>query len=285
VPPRTRKPAFNEQYLPTFEELKPQLKFDAEGSDTEWLKPEYHGLKTQDFTDLRDKDLSVYGQRLTTEVFDSALYRSGNHHPALFPRYSKNGKKVLEWVAISPEEAFHLGRHPSLLDEEAVQKALETERVLDFPPQESPTRERWKVINAYRHQHIRRKLGDVETLYDTMRLRDSNGKRVQGADRIELAKKIRLEVFHPVIDTIAIIDEWSAEEVFKTHQAMDVKLFFEGTMTERKVATWKPWLKFFETYLKYVDAFAHEQTLQAKQNPETPALQAAGRLAISMYQS
>ena len=273
-PKLPRGPGIGEQSLPTLENLEPVLNhIDTKSSDYEWLKPEHHGINTSQFADLLVSERKWLERFFTTEGLMNALFRPDFAFPSMMKFYESKDGMDQTWVMVTPEEAFHLGRDPALLGDEVVQSALQVERDLEYPFTISPALdERWRIINAYTHQHVKPKRVAVEALYDTMRLRDSNGKRVTNENRLDLAIVVRTEVLHPLVDMVADVQRWDGELRDKVHSVLDIKLFLDGNLIERK-AFWRLMLRETGAYLEAVEEVFNRQTLFTKKQPNHPALQ------------
>lgn len=292
--PRSRKPVFpklprgpgiGEQLLPTLESLEPILNHaEAKGSEYEWLKPEYHGINTSQFADLPVSERKRIERFFTTEGLMKALYSEHFAYPSMMKFYESRNGSEQTWLMVRPQEAFHLGRDPALLGDEVAQSALQEERSLEYPFETAPAQhERWRVINAYMHQRVRPKRVAVEALYDTMRLRDSNGRRVTNENRLDLAITVRTEVLHPFVDMVADVQRWDERDEGlrdKVHSVLDIKLFLDGNLIERK-GFWRLMLRETGDYLEKVEEIFNRQTLFAKKQPNHPALQGVTKAVMA----
>jgi hypothetical protein len=273
--------ATGQEALPLDELQEPEILFKpgAEGSDTEWFKPEYHGLQTDHFADFSPADVRRFSEYLTPEGISRSLYWTRQVKPFMFYWSSPSGKTE-HWIPVRREEAFHLGiDRPLLLGRRAVQSALETESALELPPLLKPPIPRFYLVNAYHHQHIRRKFKAARMLHDTMRLRNSNGEYVRNEDRLGLARTVRTDVLHPMVMVMADAEGLDGVETRKLRQALDYKLFFEGTKTSRTPFI-RDLLRDARAYLEKLDDIFANRVRFARKYPGDPALEAVARLAL-----
>lgn len=285
MPPRRRKPVFRklprepgigEQSLP-FEDIAPVLDHDkAKGSNYEWLKPEYHGINTSQFADLLVSERKWIERFFTTEGLTNALISPHFAFPSMMKFYESQNGRDQTWLMVTPEEAFHLGRDPALLDDKVVQSALQVERNLEYPFEIRPAPdERWRVIHAYMYKRVMPKRVAVESLFDTMLWYTSNGKRVMNENRLDLAITVRTEVLHPLVDMVADVQRWDErdEELRdKVHSVLDIKLFLDGNTDVRR-DFWQLMLLETGDYLGKVEEVCNRQILFTKKHSDHPALQ------------
>jgi hypothetical protein len=286
-------------------EMQREQRVGAETSDAEWLKMENHGLEERHFADLSPdlrRKLSPYFVRPDAEQVvsrsgpvkhvrrDTQFFRwtkaTDNFYGSLLLFEHPSTKDEL-WIPVRREEAVMLGlSRPEKLGITAIRSALEIERGLKiFGSLRRPPAARWQVIDAYYKEIILERRRQVIDLYDTMHWRDSDRKRVKSDDRLDLARKIRTQILHPLIRTIGDYQEWEPTYTRQVLQVLDYTMLHPGagSQEDRKRRTIKPLLKDVITYLEDVGKIFQARKKFAKAQPDHPVFVRMHELAKDTF--
>jgi hypothetical protein len=211
------------------------------------MDPWYHGVKIEDYAhvgntdwfsvgamDNQPYDIDVPIEKMGKNVFGLKMSPSAGYTP----------------IAVTEVEALLLGRSPHIFNSQTHDEFNQLVAQMEFPPFEkvpSPP-EIWRVADTYKQSVLQNHHKAITMLLHSMYLFKSTPVKAKDEHKVELARTIRTEIWHPMVSAASKARGWTEEQEKMVHDALDCKIFFVGKSSERK----KFWVALLEQSKGYV---------------------------------